>query len=119
MKSVRAAALLVTLLAVSSSTSCSTPIACTANLVNGLVVTVTNASGTQICDAVVTAQDDSYSTRLIAGERPPCPYSGAPERPGTYNITVDHGAFRKTVSNIQVTGGRCHVTPQFVTVSIG
>jgi hypothetical protein len=118
-KGARAAALIVTLLTAVSSASCSYDVACKTNYVYGLVVTVVNASGTDVCDAVVTIRDGSYSARVTSRPPPPCPYLGAPERKGTYSVTAEKGAARGMVSNIRVSGGRCGPDPQYVTVALG
>ena len=98
--------------------SCSDTVNCTTELRNSLVVTVRNAAGSEICNAIVTATDGDFSARLTDGGTPPCPYVGPPERKGTYTVTARLDGQSGSVNGIQVTGDRCHVNPRTVTVTI-
>ncbi len=83
------------------------------------MVTVLNTRGSQVCDAIVTATDGSYSARLTGPSGPPCPYIGAPERSGNYTVPVRLGPLSTTVPNVRVTRDQCHVHPQYPTITIG
>jgi hypothetical protein len=83
------------------------------------VVTVLDRSGTEVCNANVTARDDDYSTALQGSSVPPCPHFGAWERKGTYTVTVQLGTVTKTISNVRVTADSCHVHTRRMTVATG
>ena len=91
---------------------------CTTQLVYGLNVTVLDgASGMPVCDAMVTLRDGAYSETL-GGDVRLCDYYGAAERAGTYSIDVVWGAKTKTLDNVRVTAGDCHVMPRSVTITL-
>ena len=70
-----------------------------------------------MCDAIVSARDGTYRETLT-GDPSSCRYHGAIERPGTYTINVTWGAKQKTLDNVRVSEGRCHVELHEVTVSL-
>jgi hypothetical protein len=107
------------LLAAGAVSACSGSVVCPDQASPGVAVTVLNASGIRVCDAVVTATDGEYSTRLQAGPRGvSCRYFGAYDRPGDYTVHVRLGYFTKTASNIVVSRPSvdCPVGTQDVTV---
>jgi hypothetical protein len=75
----------------------------------GLSVTVKDdETGLDICDAVVTAQDGAYSEVIgVSSDTPPCHYTGAIEREGTYTVRAERAGYSsKTVSNLVVESSR-------------
>jgi len=85
----------------------------------GLTITVVDSNGARVCDATVVAHDGTFSENLMQlGYGSGCTYGGAWERPGTYTIDVVSGSKAKTVENIVVTSGECHVNGQVLTVTL-
>jgi hypothetical protein len=97
-------------------------IACTAQFVYGLVVTVKDtATGQPVCDAVVTAISGSYGETLHAPAQIPegCSYLGAGERPGVYDLSASRDGFAvTTMNNVRVNADVCHVIPTRVTLEL-
>ena len=87
--------------------------ACTLEARAGLTVTVYDARAALVCDAVVTARDGTLSERLMLNG---CTYSGVYERAGTYSVEVVAGSTSKTVPDLVVSSGECHVNGLAVTV---
>jgi hypothetical protein len=106
--------------------SCDSPhapddLACTAQFVYGLAVTVQDkASGDRICDAEVVALAGSFRETLPAFGPPEiCTYAGAGERPGVYELRASKPGFQlATVTGIQVGADVCHVIPAQVTIEM-
>jgi hypothetical protein len=99
------------------SASCGAP-NCTAELRNALVVTVRDATGSDICTAIVTAIDGNFRARLQStGSSPPCTYVGPPERKGTYAVIARVDGQSASTSGIRVTGDQCHVQSRDVTLT--
>ena len=93
--------------------------ACTDQAVAGLTITVVDSNGARVCDATVVAHDGTFSEKLMSlGYGSGCTYGGAWERAGTYTIDVVSGSKTKTVENIVVTSGECHVNGQVLTVTL-
>lgn len=94
---------------------------CTAQFVYGLAVTVNDAStGQQVCDAQVTAVSTGYrETLLTFGSSGNCPYAGAGERPGVYDITASKAGYTTAALNgVRVLADECHVIPVRVTLDL-
>ncbi len=93
---------------------------CTEEAVNGLSVRVLDAATDQpICDAKVTATDGAHSELLSLFPGSQCVYSGATERAGTYQITVErNGYLSATRDSVTVTEDDCHVDPQVLTLEL-
>jgi hypothetical protein len=94
-------------------------LACTAQFVFGLSVTVQGVdSGQRICDAEVIAVEGSYHETLRSfGPSESCTYPGAGERPGVYEIRASKEGFRlATVADVRVGSDPCHVIPVPVTL---
>lgn len=97
-----------------------TGVSCTANLVTSLAVTVLDSTGTELCDATVTARDGDYlATLQVDQNRPPCGYSGPYERRGTYTATARLDGRSVSRTGVRVPGGQCHVQTQDVTLTLG
>jgi hypothetical protein len=94
-------------------------LACTAQFVYGLTVTVQDVDSSQrICDAEVVAVDGSYRKTLQAfGPPESCTYPGAGERPGVYELRASKAGFRlASVADVRVGSDPCHVIPVPVTL---
>jgi hypothetical protein len=94
-------------------------IACTAQFVYGLAVTVQDkASSQRLCDAEVVAVSGSYRETLrVFGAADSCTYSGAGERAGVYEVQATRAGFQvATVSDVRVAADECHVIPATVTM---
>lgn len=89
------------------------PLACTAEAVAGITVTLRSDSGTLLLanDAVGRAVDpDQANVQVLEpfGER----LVGAWEAPGTYTVTVEKPGFMTWVrEDVRVAEGTCHVVP--------
>lgn len=86
-------------------------LACTAEAVFGISVTVLDGSGAPAAEgAEGTLVDGTYEETLaVLG---PSSMAGAVERPGTYDVAVAKAGYRTwSAQNITVTAGECHVTP--------
>ena len=79
--------------------------ACTDEFRFGLKVSVTDASGAPVCDAMVIAREGTYVETL---EPEFCIYHGAGERAGTYEITATLGTRMAKVTQ-KVGENECHV----------
>jgi hypothetical protein len=107
------------LLATLALAACSqdpTRIVCTADVRPALAVTVVDAvSGApRAGEALAVARDDRYSDTLrvngFLGDGTPIALTGADERPGTYDLTVEHAGYRTwSATNVRVTSNTCHV----------
>ena len=91
---------------------------CTANLVYGLSVTLTDAdTGAPISGATLTLTEGDFSEvmmELDAGQ-----YVGAGERAGTYRLTIEADGFApRTEENIVITANVCHVNPVALPISL-
>jgi hypothetical protein len=96
-------------------------VACTAQFVYGLAVTVLDrATGQRVCDAEVVAVAGSYREALSAfGPPDACTYAGAGERADVYELRASRPGFRPaTVTGIRVGADECHVIPARVTVEL-
>jgi hypothetical protein len=96
-------------------------VACTAQFVYGLAVTVQDkAAGQRICDAEVVAVTGSFRETLPAfGPPESCTYAGAGERPGVYELRASKPGFQlATVTGIRVYADQCHVIPARVTIEM-
>ncbi|MEQ8273931.1 MAG: carboxypeptidase-like regulatory domain-containing protein [Deltaproteobacteria bacterium] len=94
---------------------------CSLVLIYGLNVTVVDdVSGRELCSADVTAVDGSYSEPLTTfTSTAPCAYVGAGEREGTYEIRVEAAGYQpRTITDVEVEDGGCHVKPQTVEVRL-
>jgi hypothetical protein len=106
-------------------TGCGGPLICTTDYRYGVVVTVTDAAtGTPRCDASVTISEGAYREtptplQVIGSDGGmQCDYAGAGERAGTYAIEVKAENRAKTITDIVVTKGPCHVTTRAVSISL-
>jgi hypothetical protein len=89
-------------------------IACTEILVYGLTITVHNSETNQVITEgiTVTATDGNYSEvlELFPGQES---FSGAPERAGTYTLTITGDAYENFTSDpVTVDADECHVIPE-------
>ena len=104
----------------------SLPVACTDDLRFGLNVTVVDSltntpppSATLI--ARTTAAVDSVGPRspFLTGQGAVLILSAAPERPGTYALTVRAAGYRDWMrTGVQVTADECHVHPVALTARL-
>lgn len=88
------------------------PLACTEEARSGLSVTVRDSvSGAPITEgAEVVATDGTYADTARSSLIASGVYALAVERPGTYQVTVDHPAYRRWLrSGVTVTADECHV----------
>lgn len=96
-------------------------VACTAQYVYGLSVTVQDkATGQRLCDAEVIALSGTYRETLQTfGSAETCDYVGAGERSGVYDIQASRAGFRLgSVSSVRVAADECHVIPARLTVQL-
>jgi hypothetical protein len=98
-----------------------TTTSCTAVAKASLVVTVVDAAGKRVCDAVVNVTDGPFSAALASnfGDRYSCAYVGPYERAGTYSLEVRAGNAIKRLDGVKVTADVCHVRPREMTVALG
>jgi hypothetical protein len=113
-------AIFVALTCAAGLTSCGRSVACTADALFSLRVTVVDATGKQICNASVVATDGSFSAALPVSRLGPrsCIYLGPTERAGMYSIAARSGAKESTVNDVKVTRDSCHVNPRQVTIRL-
>ena len=102
---------------------CWNGVVCTANVVPGVVVRVTNAqTGEGIGDAVLALTEGEYREVLGApGSPSDSSYYGAEERPGTYTLTVEAAGFvGQTIENVvvELEPSGCHVITVELTVEL-
>ena len=84
---------------------------------SSLTVTVQEAAGPRVCGAD-PVHDGAFSLVLMnLGDALSCTYSGL-RRPGNYSIEVVVGSRSKTVQDIAVTSGECHVEGRAVTITL-
>jgi hypothetical protein len=90
---------------------------CSDEALAGVAVTVLDgATGTPICDATVVITDGNHVETLAPfRDSGPCPYFGAYERSGNYNVEASSGG-RMASMNVIVTSETCHVTTRTVTL---
>jgi Carboxypeptidase regulatory-like domain len=86
-------------------------VGCTANIVEALALTVRDETGTEVCDATVTASDGTFSATLQSSAGGgACFWSGLPERSGVYDVTVSKPGYTTVaLENVIVTADSCHV----------
>jgi hypothetical protein len=101
---------------------CDVGTACPAIAIASLNVTVLDASTRQqLCGATVTASDASFSERLL-GFGPPCTYSGAYERPGSYSVRAEREGYQAASVDdvvVRLGPGPCvHPGTAFVTIAL-
>lgn len=97
------------------------PILCTQEFVDGLHVTVIDAtSGQPLVENVsVKAKDGSYEENLELVPGLENLFAGAGERAGTYTVTVTKPGYQNYVSTpIVVTRDVCHVLTKSLTVTL-
>ena len=119
---VRGAAVIVVLV---SSAACyegdpSGPIACTAQFVFGLTVTVRDQSTTlpKAEDATLTLREGAY-VEVVMDSWDGTTLVGAGERPGTYAVTVEHPGYEVwTRAGVEITEDECHVIPVSITADL-
>ncbi len=105
------------LFATISTSSCRTPIDCTANIQPGIVVTIRDSATGEprAQQAVGVVQQGGFTDQLV-----PYGYEGQPpvmvsrhaadERAGTYTVTIREVGYRAWErSGVRVDGGQCHV----------
>ena len=94
------------------------PDVCTLEFAYGVSAEVTDAeSGAAITSAVLTLTDGNYSE--VMESFPTGDYVGAGERAGTYTLTAQATGYQtRTIENIVVTAGRCHVNGVRVEVQL-
>jgi hypothetical protein len=91
---------------------------CTDILIYSLTVTVTDGSGTPVCDATVTAREGSFTAVLEKQSLSSCTYVGPPERAGTYEVIVSRPGRAPATRTVTVSGDRCHVNGEALTVQV-
>jgi hypothetical protein len=119
---VRGAASLVVLV---SSTACyegdpSGPIACTEQFVYGLAVTVRDQSTAlpKAEDATLTLRDGAH-VEVVTDSWDGTTLVGAGERPGTYDVTVEHPGYETWIrAGVEITEDECHVIPVTITADL-
>jgi hypothetical protein len=95
----------------------SLPVDCTADLRFGLIVTVVDsltnappASATLIARTAAAVDSVGPHSPLPTGQGAVLVLSAAPERPGTYDLTVRAAGYRDwTRTGVRVTADECHV----------
>ena len=99
---------------------CSGGPACRGYLGPALRVTVLGSDSTPVCDAVVTAADGSFKTRLRSAgpdDAGSCMYFGPTERPGSYKVTAtSQGRSAETSAIVRHDG--CHVMTADLTLHL-
>jgi hypothetical protein len=92
--------------------------ACTAILIWGITVDVTDTNGNPV-EATVTIRDGAYVEVIGPEDRFGTLYAGAGERPGTYDVTVMASGHRDVaLANVRVEDGGCHVETEKLTVML-
>jgi hypothetical protein len=123
----RAAAAVVAISAISAACAggpqAPDPIACTAQFVYGLAVTVRDAAtGQLVCDAQVIAVSGAYRETLLtfgSSGAGMCSYVGAGERPGVYDISANKAGYTAAAMNgVRVDADVCHVIPVRVVLEL-
>jgi hypothetical protein len=109
--------LLSSLLSLSLLLSGCADMGCDAVAYSGVGVSVTDrATGQPITTATVTLRDGDYVEVLTENES----YTGAWERPGDYEITVDAPGYQTVVlEDVVVEQGDCHVVSVQKSVAMG
>jgi hypothetical protein len=105
------------------ATACESGGGCKMYAAMGIVLTVTEPSGSPICDATVTATStiNGYSETLQAapaGGGQTCRYIGLAENAATYDITVNSGSRTKVVKALKIDRDECHVKTVTTTVTL-
>ena len=83
---------------------------CPPDPVFGLVVVVEDAvTQFPICDATVGITDGNFTETLAPrGAAPDCDYAGAQDRPGVYDVLIQHPDYAETTrEDIEVFGDDC------------
>ena len=96
------------------------PIACTAQFVYGLNVTVLDQSTAAAiaADATMTLREDAHE-EVVTDSWDGATLSGAGERPGIYAVTVDHPGYQTwNMAGVVVTADDCHVIPVSLTAEL-
>jgi len=91
---------LVVVLVASRGTSCDD------SATASLTVYVTDASGSRVCDAEVTATDGSEVFTLEPFD---CSYGGPWERSGIFVVHVSHDGRTAASDAVEIRSGECHV----------
>ena len=99
---------------INSGAACFTWPSCTANIVPGIEIILTDAqTGRDILGATLILAEGVYAETLQ--EMNLGHYSGADERPGTYTLSVQAAGYEDVIQeNIVITADICHV----ITVSL-
>ena len=88
---------------------------CDESAASSLSVYVTDASGTEVCDAKVTATDGSEVFPMhVSG----CTYVGPFERAGTYVVNVSRDGYSAASGPIHIGSGECHVEGKRVDLTL-
>ena len=96
------------------------PIACTAQFVYGLTVTVRDQSTTlpKAEDATLTLREGAY-VEVVTDSWDGTTLVGAGERSGTYAVTVEHAGYETwTRAGVEVSEDECHVIPVSITANL-
>lgn len=84
------------------------PGVCTLEAVYGVNVSLMDAAGEPITDAVLVLTDGDYQETMEALR--PGDYAGAVERAGDYSLSIDAAGFAPVMlEGLRVLSGRCHV----------
>lgn len=114
--SVRVGWALLLLVAAPAASSCTK--ACKDYASAGLTVSVRDADGTPVCDAVVDAIDGVETIHLEATAGSDCGYVGAWERTGRYIVTANRDGSTATSERVTVSAGECHVKGKRVDLTL-
>jgi hypothetical protein len=91
---------------------------------DGLVIfVVANQTNAQVCNAMVTAGDGTYTETLRRADAHGggCRYQGASERAGTYSVRAEAAGFHPALVpsvHVRLTTDGCHVEPARVTIPL-
>lgn len=81
-----------------------------------MIVNVEDAQGMPVCDVTVRIRDGAYEEER-ALEADSCSFSGAGERPGTYQVAALRDGVVVAETRVSVSANECHVEGRTVTLS--
>jgi hypothetical protein len=109
--------LLAVVAVVATALGCSAEEDCTTIAFAGLKVSVVDGSGAPVCDVIVEARDGEWVEQQ---ELSPivCEFSGATERPGTYDVSAIREDAVLAKKSVKVEANECHVETEEVTLTV-